>query len=550
MRRFLFPLLLIYPLTIFSQTIIWQEVTSSYSLPSGVKIFKGSRTSPVLTISYIDVDLNVSTVAVRPYIGTSTALPAFNTAVGAYASINGGFFGGDVPYSAVVYPSEVKATNVQTVTRNSMAYPVIRGFFGMKADRSLSVDWIYQFGSSLKDMYTYAQPLAYIANDPTPKAAPTISNGTQYSNLLVGIGGGPVLIKNGTMSITYNQELMWGSGVGETNGDPRTGIGYTANKHVIMMTADGRQTTISDGVSLAELAQIMNDLGCVEALNLDGGGSTQMAAGNQYVNSPSEQRAVPAIFSVVHTDSLNLPKTPLFQKIIDTGDSNATAIGTGWFESANSGFWGTTKSQLHPIGTGITSYEFRLWLPRVARYSVYGWWVSSSNRCSDTPFIIRHKNGADTVRVDQTINGSMWKLLGTYDFTGTAADRVAVSDAATKGTYVVADAVKLESYDSVFATSVEKKIVARANGSFDLQQNYPNPFNPATTISFSIVQQTPVSLKVFNALGEQVEDLLHEVKSPGNYHLIFSAHNLPSGVYFCQLRTQSGVTTKRMVLIK
>ncbi len=47
-----------------------------------------------------------------------------------------------------------------------------------------------------------------------------------------------------------------------------------------MIVADGRQA-VSQGVGLPELAQIMINLGCVEAMNLDGGGSTQMAVGNQ-----------------------------------------------------------------------------------------------------------------------------------------------------------------------------------------------------------------------------------------------------------------------------
>ncbi|MEZ4761958.1 MAG: phosphodiester glycosidase family protein [Calditrichia bacterium] len=71
--------------------------------------------------------------------------------------------------------------------------------------------------------------------------------------------------------------MFFGSGVGFDNGDPRTAVGFTADNRVIMLVADGRSSTWSNGVSLPELANIMIELGCVEAMNLDGGGSSQMA---------------------------------------------------------------------------------------------------------------------------------------------------------------------------------------------------------------------------------------------------------------------------------
>jgi hypothetical protein len=549
MKKYLFFLLFSVEF-VLSQTIMWQDVTSNYTLPSGIKVYHGSRSSPILSIWYLDVDLNNTKLAVRPYVsGTNLTLPTFTATVGAYVAINGGYFGGTSPFSAVIYPNEVKATNVQSVTRNTFSYPVIRSFFGMKKNRTLSVDWIYHFGNTLSDIYTFPQPLPYISNDPTPRSAPTKANGTVYSDLLVGIGGGPMLIKNDSIKITYNQEMMWGSGVGETNSDPRTAVGFTANNHVIMITADGRQAG-SDGVGLPELAEMMKNLGCIGAINLDGGGSTQMAVQNQFINSPSEQRAVPAILAVVHTDSLNLPKEPLFQKIIDTGDTNATAFGGGWFESANSGFWGSTKSQLHGIGNGSTSYEFRPHLPAKATYNVYGWWVASSNRSTDTPFIVNRYGGTDTVRVDQTANGSSWRLVGTFEFSGTNSDRVTISDAAKTNSYVVADAVKFESFDPNVITSVTNGVSIGKNPSFELFQNYPNPFNPSTSIRYSLSKETTVLVKIFNTLGSEIKTLINERQTPGVYTVQFDASSLSSGLYFCHLRTSDQIKTKSMMFIK
>ena len=85
---------------------------------------------------------------------------------------------------------------------------------------------------------------------------------------------------------------------------------------------------------------------------------------------------------------------------------------------------------------------------------------------------------------------------------------------------------------------------------FALEQNYPNPFNPSTTISFAIPTKNFVSLKVFNSLGEEVAELVREIKSEGNYSFSFNASSLTSGVYFYTLQAGEYTDTKKMTLIK
>ncbi len=85
---------------------------------------------------------------------------------------------------------------------------------------------------------------------------------------------------------------------------------------------------------------------------------------------------------------------------------------------------------------------------------------------------------------------------------------------------------------------------------FALEQNYPNPFNPSTKISW----QSPIgswqTLKIYDILGAEVQELLNENKEPGIYEIGFTAENLPSGVYIYQLRAGSYVETKKMLLLK
>jgi len=86
--------------------------------------------------------------------------------------------------------------------------------------------------------------------------------------------------------------------------------------------------------------------------------------------------------------------------------------------------------------------------------------------------------------------------------------------------------------------------------SFRLAQNYPNPFNPTTSIDYSINSKGMVNLTVYNLLGHEVATLVNEVKSLGNYTVLFDASNLPSGIYFYQLKAGSEVTTQKMTLLK
>lgn len=85
------------------------------------------------------------------------------------------------------------------------------------------------------------------------------------------ISGGPYLLKNGNIFIDVTGEKLNAI----TGRNPRTAIGYTKDNVLIMVTVDGRKEG-SSGVTLNELANIMKDLGCYEAINLDGGSSTVM----------------------------------------------------------------------------------------------------------------------------------------------------------------------------------------------------------------------------------------------------------------------------------
>jgi aminopeptidase N len=85
---------------------------------------------------------------------------------------------------------------------------------------------------------------------------------------------------------------------------------------------------------------------------------------------------------------------------------------------------------------------------------------------------------------------------------------------------------------------------------YSLSQNYPNPFNPVTTIHYSIVKRENVSIKIYNVLGKLISEPVNEMKSAGSYQLSFDATNLPSGIYYYEIKSGSFTDTKKMVLVK
>ena len=98
---------------------------------------------------------------------------------------------------------------------------------------------------------------------------------------------------------------------------------------------------------------------------------------------------------------------------------------------------------------------------------------------------------------------------------------------------------------------------------YKLEQNYPNPFNPTTTLSFALAQESFVTLKIYNILGQEVATLINrEQMDEGTQEMEFDASSLSSGVYLYRIKAESiadeenGIATqtffavKKMVLLK
>lgn len=114
------------------------------------------------------------------------------------------------------------------------------------------------------------------------------------------VGGGPVLLQQGEVRITNNEELKF-AGKAINDRHPRTAMGYTAQNELVILAVEGRNPGKAEGVTLGQEALLLQSLGCVEALNLDGGGSSCLLINGKPTIRPSDkegQRAVPGVFII------------------------------------------------------------------------------------------------------------------------------------------------------------------------------------------------------------------------------------------------------------
>ncbi len=184
---------------------------------------------------------------------------------------------------------------------------VFRSALGIASNRNADVAWINSDTTQRKVKASQHPITPFILpakNEATKKELRIIKKLKRKSfeewDMQTAIGGGPVLLQNGAITISNNEEKMF-TGKGITDKHPRTAMGYTAHGTLIILVVQGRFEKLAEGATLGQEAQILKDLGCVEALNLDGGGSSCMLVNGHETITPSDktgQRAVPAVFMI------------------------------------------------------------------------------------------------------------------------------------------------------------------------------------------------------------------------------------------------------------
>ena len=184
--------------------------------------------------------------------------------------------------------------------------------FGITKKRNADIAWLFT-DSSLKYAYARQLPIApkkdslshFSLKDARNYNATVIDPEKQSRidftkwKVKTAVGGGPVLVQHGEIKITNNEELKF-TGKAENDKHPRTGMGYTADGKLIILMIEGRNKNAS-GATLVQMAELFKQLGCREAMNLDGGGSSCLLVNGKEtikVSDKTGQRPVPAVFMI------------------------------------------------------------------------------------------------------------------------------------------------------------------------------------------------------------------------------------------------------------
>lgn len=261
------------------------------------------------------------------------------------------------------------------------------------------------------------------------------------------VGGGPVLIRNGKMKVSAEEEGFGGSHILR---HPRTAIGYTNEDVLVLMVVDGRQQA-SAGVTLPELAQLMQDAGAIEAVNLDGGGSSAMVAADEVVNIPADipngnrnslrKNASALVLSEI------LPTEEKEVYLFDTDNRNYTEFGL-WKTGNLVNYYGETPSRTASADqiNNKAIYTFK-GIPRKT-YQLAGWWPVNEDNTGKAAYIIHHSKSNDTVFTDQgsLSSGGKWNILGEFDLGPNDSLEIQGADGQGK---IQADAIRLVAKDDI-----------------------------------------------------------------------------------------------------
>jgi len=295
----------------------WTNVSDLYApLPASMQVFLSTDSigGKPNRCFYIIADLKDKALDFSSRVGEGkryTPAQYYQQENNSLLVVNGTFFSfaDNRNLNVVMNEGKILAYNVSSVKgKNDSLYTyVTRGAIGIDKRKKADVAWVYTDSSKRWPLQFINGPVSSrTGQDPNPGwqrmkskriNSPYIKN--KKWKMQTAIGGGPVLVHDGKVRITNKEEIMFVSG--ENDRHPRTAMGYTKEGKLIFLMTEGRNPGIAEGMTLRQQAEVLISLGCVEALNLDGGGSSCLLINGKETIKPSDkegQRAVPAVFLV------------------------------------------------------------------------------------------------------------------------------------------------------------------------------------------------------------------------------------------------------------
>lgn len=227
---------------------------------------------PVITeTSYIDRDISVILTTTRQH---DTQIYIAEVKIKDISFFRSGLAGG-------VFGRNILQKTSQIAAQNNAIFAVNGDYYGFR-DRGFVMRNGYLYretartGNGNEDLAVFLDGHFEIVNESSVTAEALGNAGAMQI-----FSFGPGLIKNGTVAVTANSEVEQ-----SLSSNPRTAVGMIEPLHYIFLVSDGR-TDESAGLTLLQVAELMKELGCTEAYNLDGGGSSTMWFMGRIVNKPT-----------------------------------------------------------------------------------------------------------------------------------------------------------------------------------------------------------------------------------------------------------------------
>lgn len=268
--------------------MVWSPIDSlNAHLPEGIRVYSGINDTLPLRAWYVTIDEPHPEIYTRVVVSDDASdrretVTSFARDLGATVAINGGYFVmGRNPalHAGLLMSSDtIMAPATRSVVRDSLRYEAARAAIGFTGEDEVAFAWVTTRNDTL---YQWPAPPRHRPGMP---AKPLDYRKATIWPVRDALSAGPMLLRKGRIWVTANDEVFFGSSIPDIH--PRTAVGRSKSGALIMMVVDGRQSA-SRGVNLQELAVMMRDLGAVEALNLDGGGSSALVVNNVLLNRPT-----------------------------------------------------------------------------------------------------------------------------------------------------------------------------------------------------------------------------------------------------------------------
>jgi exopolysaccharide biosynthesis protein len=314
LKYFSFLFILSISTLIANAQLKWANVDSLYHpLPKSIHVFKTTESldgKPNIAF-YVIADLkdkNILFDADTTYKRRLTPFQFFQKNNQPLVVVNCTFFSFQTNQNlnVVIKDGKILSHNLKTLDRKTgdsiRKVKLFRSAIGINKNRKADVAWIRTDSSKKYAAASQSPPVQGVwwSQNSRGETKRYEANDFNRWNVETAVGGGPVLIQNGKINISNEHEFMFtGNAINDKH--PRTAMGYTRDDKLIILVIQGRFPGKAEGATLVQEAQILKDLGCREALNLDGGGSSCMLINGKETIKPSDttgQRPIPAVFLI------------------------------------------------------------------------------------------------------------------------------------------------------------------------------------------------------------------------------------------------------------